>query len=529
MKYARSLPSPTQHNFAEVPRSQLPRSVFIRPSGVKTAFNAGELIPIFSDEVLPGDTFRLDSQLFGRLSTLLHPYLDNLFLDTHYFFVPCRLLWDNWEKFCGAQTNPGDSTDFSIPQISPEAASGGFGEMSMFDFFGIPPDVEDISVNALYSRAYNLIWNEYFRDQNLQNSLVVDTDNGPDDPNDYIIRRRGKRHDYFTSCLPFPQKGPAVSIPLTGNAPVITDGTNPTLTGGGLTNAALRIQVSSSQLQLNGTAGSGGNVVFGDNTGLEADMSGVSAVSINAFRQAYSLQRFLEKDARGGTRYFEVLSAHYGVTSPDSRMQRPEYLGGGSSRINVNTVAQTSETSDAGTPLGELAGFATITPAKHGFVKSFVEHGIIIGLASVRADLTYQQGIERRFSRLTRYDYYWPAFAQLGEQAVLNKEIFVQGTSADDDVFGYQERSAEYRYKPSIVTSVLRSSAAQSLDTWHMALDFSALPVLGDDFIQDQPPVDRVLAVQSTEQPQVLLDCYHHLKCARPMPLFGVPGLGDRF
>lgn len=537
-----SLPSARNKRFSEVPSVSIPRSVFKRPSRHITAFNSGDLIPFFTDEVLPGDTFKLDCQLFGRLSTLLHPYMDNVYLDTQFFFVPWRLVWDNWERFCGMQVNPGDSTNFTIPQVvAPGGGTPGFAIGSLWDYFGIPTDVGNISVSALYSRAYNLIWNEYYRDQNLQNSLVVDKGNSGDNLANYVVRKRGKRHDYFTSCLPWPQKGPSVGIGLSGYAPVelvpFAVNNNPTLirdadTGG----SGMGSLIQGADLYSSSAAGIEGAItnnvgtqgyVIDPNGRLRTDLAGASSVTINAFRQAYSLQKFFERDARGGTRYFEILHSHFGVTSPDSRLQRPEYLGGTSTRIDVHTVAQTSETD--GTPLGELAGFATILPSRHGFVKSFVEHGCVIGLVSVRSDMTYQQGIERRFSRLTRPDFYWPAFAQLGEQAVLNKEIYAQGSSVDEEVFGYQERYAEYRYKPSIVSGVMRSIAPQSLDTWHLAFDFANLPVLGSDFIQENPPLDRVLAVESSEQPQIILDCYHDLRCVRPMPVYGVPGLGDRW
>lgn len=517
------LPSVMSHNFSQVPKAEIPRSSFDRSHGLKTTFDAGQLIPIFVDEVLPGDTFNLNMTGFGRLATPLHPLMDNMFLETFFFFVPNRLVWDNWEKFNGEQTDPGDSTDYLIPTL---AGNNAYGQGSIFDYFGLPVgrDSEEMEVSALPFRAYNLIYNEWFRDQNLVDSLPVNRGDGPDSSNPganvYLLRRRGKRHDYFTSCLPWPQKGDAVSLPLSSMAPVVGegDGSRPSVLsspGGTLS----ELDTSGGVAQYLGSASSVADQLF-------ADLSDATAATINDLREAFQVQKMLERDARSGTRYTEIIQAHFGVTSPDARLQRPEYLGGGSSRINISPVPQTSST-DATTPQGNLAGFGTVGFDRHGFTKSFTEHGHIIGLACVRADLTYQQGLNRMWSRQDRYDFYWPALAHLGEQAVLNKEIYAQGTEADDDVFGYQERYAEYRYKPSQITGAFRSNAAQSLDTWHLSQEFGSLPVLGKTFIEENPPIDRVIAVPS--EPHMIFDGYFDLKCARPMPMYSVPGLIDHF
>lgn len=516
------------HSFSQVPSAEIPRSKFDRSHGFKTTMNAGYLVPFYVDEALPGDTFNMNLTVFGRMATPLKPIMDNLFCDFFFFAVPNRLVWDNWQKFNGEQRDPDDSTDFLVPQTTAPAPDG-YANQSLQDYLGLPTLVDGFTHSALFTRAYNLIWNEWFRDQNLQDSVVVDLDDGPDSPTDYVLLRRGKRHDYFTSCLPWPQKGPAVELPLTGNAPVIGNGVAMQMYNAANSPTPLQIYNPGTGQNIGPTNSLtvGQQMKWGTVTGLEADLTNITAATINELRQAFQIQKLYERDARGGTRYTEIIRAHFGVISPDARLQRPEYLGGGSVPINVNPIAQTSNTPTSGTPQGNLAAMGTLTAKGVGFTKSFTEHSIIIGLCEIRSDLNYQQGLNRMWSRRTRWDFYWPALSHIGEQAVLNKEIYTQGTSTDDEVFGYQERFAEYRYYPSQVTGKFRSNDPQSLDIWHLAEDFSALPVLNEEFIVDDPPVDRVIAVPT--EPQFLMDMFMRYHCARPMPVYSVPGLIDHF
>jgi len=517
-----------KHTFSQVPKADIPRSSFDRTHGYKTTFDAGYLVPFLVDEALPGDTFNTRVSALARLATPIVPLMDNMYLDTQFFSVPIRLVWDNWQKFNGEQKNPGDSTDYTIPQIV--APAGGWVANSLEDYFGLPTAVPNLSVSALFHRAYNLIWNEWYRDQNLQDSLPVPTGDGPDTSVGYTLQRRGKRHDYFTSALPWPQKGPGVQIPLGTSAPV--KGRFDVANVNGTWASHLVIQTANNNVKAAAAPATDEMEMYSSGTsgsGLFADLSLATAATINSLRQAFQIQKIFERDARGGTRYTELIKSHFGVTSPDARLQRPEYLGGSSEPINIKPVPQYSPTgSYAETPQGNLAAYGMSAFSGHGFSSSFTEHCLIIGVMSVRADLTYQQGINRMWSRKTRFDFYWPALSHIGEQAVLQKEIFASGVSADDDkVFGYQERYAEYRYKPSQITGEFRSNYAQSLDSWHLSQDFANAPVLDEQFIIENPPIDRVIAVPT--EPHFLFDSYIQMRCTRPMPVYGVPGLIDHF
>ena len=541
-----------EHSFSRVPGVEIPRSSFDRSHGVKTTFDADYLVPILVDDVVPGDTFNVNMQVFARLtSPTVLPLMDNMYLETFFFFVPYRLVWENWEKFCGAQDNPADSIDYTIPVVT--GGSTYTGEGTLWDYFGLPLDnkagahldPDDVTVSALPFRAYSLIWNEWFRDQNLQDDLRVNIDDGPDTFTTHAtsqthsgqavsgeLAKRGKRHDYFTSCLPWPQKGTAVDLPLGTTAEVAFTGSD---------NDEISVRDYGHATNLFGMDSAGGvndNVLADDSAGgsgtpnLIVDLSGATAATINDLRLAFQTQRLLERDARSGTRYNETILAHFGVTVPDFRVQRPEFLGGGSHPINISPVAQTTYqgTQTVEDAKGALSGIGTVHGSS-GFTKSFVEHGVVIGLVNVRGDITYSQGVERYWSKSTRYDFYYPVLSQIGEQSVTFAELWTQGDGAttDDTVFGYQERYAEMRYKPSRLTGLMSVEAASNLDEFHLSEDFATQPSLDDTFIQSNTgsPLDRAISVPS--QPHFVADFYIGMKCARPMPLWGVPGNLDRF
>ena len=530
-KYNTRIGSAQQHQFAEVPHADIQRSTFDRSHGLKTTFNAGELVPIYVDEALPGDTFSCNLTAFSRLATPIHPTMDNAFMDSHFFAVPVRLVWDDFEEFMGetktyqaAGPSRLDGTpDFTVAApIPPTITAGGSGEaeQSLSDYFGIPTKIAGLEFSALWHRAYTLVWNDWFRDENLQAPKTILTTSGADGTT-YALLNRGKKHDYFTSALPWPQKGADVTIPLGTTAPIFYD-------AAGATAQDLKINandgtqwsmISDNSYELQTHIDRTGNASY---LSLEADLSDATAATINQLRLAFATQKFLEIQARGGSRYIEVIKNHFNVTSPDARLQRPEYLGGGSSPVNISPVAQTSST-DATTPQGNLSAIGTTVLSGHSFTKSFTEHTIVIGMVSVRTDLTYQQGLNRMFSRETIYDYYWPTLSTIGEQAVKNKEIYAQGSAADETTFGYQERYAEYRYKPSSITGKFRSNATGTLESWHYAQEYSALPLLGDSWIQvTDTNVQRTLAVAS--EPQFIFDSLFKLKCTRPMPVNSIPG-----
>ncbi len=547
-------------------RIDLSRSTFDRSASVKTSFNAGDIVPFFLEEVLPGDTFNVKSSKVVRMQTLLTPMMDNVYLDTYYFFVPNRLVWKHWKEFNGENTESAwiPETTYEVPQITSPADTG-WAVGTIADYFGIPTGVPGLSVSALPFRAYALIMNEWFRDQNLSDPLVV-----PDDDATVAGVNTGtfvsdvakggkpyvaaKYHDYFTSCLPSPQKGPDVLIPVAkaGSYPVVTGETidrskfsgNILWYGSSYQNGypnsptpvatASPLKTSFQVDRESGTVYYGTEPYYPNEQSFPANLWAIAdgnaaSATINQLRLAFQIQKLYERDARGGSRYIEILKSHFGVTSPDARLQRPEYLGGNRVPININQVIQQSGTgSGSETPQGTVVGMSQTTDSHSDFIKSFTEHGFIIGVMVARYDHTYQQGLDRMWSRKDRFDYYWPVFANIGEQAVKNKEIYAQGNAEDDEVFGYQEAWADYRYKPNRVTGEMRSSYAQSLDVWHLADDYSVRPSLSDSWIrEDKSNIDRVLAVQSSVSNQFFADIYVQNRATRPMPLYSVPGLID--
>lgn len=570
------------HRFSDAPAMYMRRTKFDRSHVYKTTFNSGKLIPVFVDEVLPGDTSRMSVNYFARLATPIKPIMDNIYLDWFFFFVPNRLVWEHWQNFCFEQEDPDDSTDYVIPTITASANSDNNYVGSLWDYFGLPVNTSgNLSVSALPFRGVYLIWNEWFRDENLQKSVKIqkgDTNevlnsaraseqpswvfsSGTTIASGHACPPRGKRHDYFTSALPWTQKGPGVSIGLAGTASIVDPSpgggyllhsTSDQLAavsayGGDASSSGGRREASGSgSITFNGDSDSQWSNVggFAGNSSKQITMSAQasstylgndsyvnldtsSIFTINSLRTAFQMQKFYERLARGGSRYTEVLRSFFGVVSPDARLQRPEFLGSFTKMVNVNPIAQTSAT-DSTTPQGNLSAYGVTAANFHGFTKSFVEHGYIFGFVCARADLTYQQGINKMWLRSTVYDFYWPTFAHLGEQAIELREIYAQGTESDTTVFGYQERYAEYRYKPSQITGKFRSSVVNgSLDKWHLSQFFNNAPTLNEEFIVENPPIDRIIAVQ--DEPEFLLDIGFRYTTVRPMPMFGTPGLVDHF
>lgn len=543
------------HRFSDAPAMYMKRTKFDRSHVYKTTFNSGKLIPVFVDEVLPGDTTRMSVNYFARLATPIKPIMDNIYLDWFFFFVPNRLVWEHWQNFCFEQEDPDDSIDYVIPTVTAAGNSENAYIGSLWDYFGLPVNTSGnlSGISALPFRGVYLIYNEWFRDENLQKSVkiqkgdvneVLNSTRSSEQPSwvftsgtdvvpGFACPPRSKRHDYFTSALPWTQKGPGVQVPLTGNA-FVYDAQGVSIPN--MPSTVKEVNVAG-RIMTRETDGNWPHEVYEYNQSNKslvssnkfsyADLESISGATINSLRTAFQMQKFYERLARGGSRYTEVLRSFFGVVSPDARLQRPEFLGSFTKMVNVNPIAQTSAT-DSTSPQGNLSAYGVTAAKFHGFTKSFVEHGYIFGFVCARADLTYQQGINKMWLRSTVYDFYWPTFAHLGEQAIELREIYAQGSEADTTVFGYQERYAEYRYKPSQITGKFRSSVAEgSLDMWHLSQFFKNAPTLNEEFIIENPPINRIIAV--TDEPEFLLDIGFRYTTVRPMPMFGTPGLGDHF
>lgn len=554
------------------PRIDRPRSQFLMNHSHKTTLNAGDLVPVYVQECYPGDTHTVRTNFVLRLQTLLTPIMDNLYLDTFFFFVPFRLIHEHFVNIMGENSDSAwiPQQSYSVPQTS--APSGGFAIGSLADYFGWPPLKENYSGSSYYFRSYAKIVEDWFRDQNVQDPINIstgDSNTTGSNGSNYItdLEKGGmpfivsRYKDYFSTCLPDPQRGQPVEISLGGNAPVFGDGsplamlvkaspsgnsvlahTSVNLTSGeerlgsgsnpAIGDASSWTSQGTSQFKYTGLATS--DVLNGESSGIYADLSSVTGISVNTLRLSFQMQKILESDARGGTRYISLLLNHFNVTSPDARLQRSEYLGGLHQPININQVVQNSETSN--TPQGTVAAYSHTSGSHRDFTYSCVEHGVIIGVCCIRYDHSYQQGLDRMYSRKTRYDFYWPEFSNIGEQAVLNKEIFLQGSLAvdsdgnpyDDQVFGFNEAWADLRFRPSRVSAEMRSASPISLDSWHLADEYASLPFLSADWMkEDKTNVDRTLAVTSSVANQAFVDFYFQQKSARVLPLFSIPGLID--
>lgn len=516
------------NRFATVQPNSLPRSAFDMSHSHSTTIDSGILYPLWTEEVLPADTITFTPSFLARLTTAIVPYMTAVHLDWQVFYCPTRILWDNFTKMMGVRDSPGDHNDYEIPYFDDVQ----WQENSLSDYLTLPVGVP-IRSTSLYHRLYNLIWREWYRDANLQDDIVVDSDNGPDGPADYTLLRRGKRKDYFSGSLPFSQRGEPVTAPIGGQAPVISNNFPIQFKEqGDATDRLFQSDGSQGFKSDTNWAFSDTNLNFGSNTGLVADLDAGTNISINELRTAVSLQQMLERDARGGGRWNELVFAHWNQHTDDQRLMRPELLSVGSMTINPTPVAQTTQDLDVGaadTPLGNLAAYVVGQGQGGGFTKSFQEHGLCMMLVSIRADLVYQQGLERRFSRRTREDHFWPDLSALGEQAVLSQEIFADGTgdpednTGDYEIWGYQPRYEEYRHRQNKITGTMRSSHSLSLDIWHLGQDFLTRPVLNAAYIEENPPVDRVIVVQ--DEPQWRLDCFFKQRHVRAMPKFGTPGL----
>jgi hypothetical protein len=526
-------PSVMNYDMAAAPTLTVPRANFNRSHGGKTTIDFDYIYPLYFDEVYPGDTFNMDCTIVGRLATPQFPLMDNMYLDTHFFYIPMRQLWDNSRKFFGEQVDPGDSIDYSIPKIAATATTG-YGELSLADYFTLPTKVPDYQWNALYARGYVHCYNEWFRDQNLIDSVTMSTADGPDTTTDLTIQKRGKRHDYFTSGLVSPQKNgdstDSVSLPLGTIARVTTDAASAAHVGVVSTSqsdALKRLYDDATNIALSTSNAAGTDALY-------ADLSTATAATILQLREAMAIQRLLELDARAGTRYSEIVYSTFGVQMTDMTY-RPEFLGGGSARITMSEAASGYDDGTNDTK-GNLSGIGRVESYNNGFTKSFTEHGIVLGMVSARADITYQQGLNRLFDRTTRYDYLYPVLQNIGDQATLVKELYCQdpttdtgstGTPDNERTFNYQERYSELKYKPSWITGLFRSNCTSSLESWHLSQEFSSLPSFDQTFIEQATPVDRAIKVPS--EPHLILDCYFNLQCARPMHMYSIPGMGDRF